>query len=211
VPESKVPYVTASGNVVRALQGIQRASQPERFTVDFLETKLGLKGGSARPVIPFLKRTGFLNSDGSPTKLYTRFRNPSQAGAAAAEALHYGFRPLYEVNEYVHDLSDAELKGVVVQVTGMEDTAGGVQAIVGSFKGLKQFADFDASSGTLPSVEPADLEESTDIAPRGNGSGPITSGINLGYTINLHLPPTSDVAVFNAIFKSLRENLLRPK
>lgn len=33
--------------------------------------------------------------------------------------------------------------------------------------------------------------------------------MNLGYTINLNLPATSDIAVFNAIFKSLRENLLR--
>jgi hypothetical protein len=34
-------------------------------------------------------------------------------------------------------------------------------------------------------------------------------GLNLSYTINLNLPPTSDIAVFNAIFKSLKENLLR--
>jgi hypothetical protein len=33
--------------------------------------------------------------------------------------------------------------------------------------------------------------------------------LNLAYTINLVLPKTDDVAVFNAIFKSLRENLLR--
>ncbi len=34
-------------------------------------------------------------------------------------------------------------------------------------------------------------------------------GLNLSYTINLHLPATSEVAVFNAIFKSLREHLLK--
>jgi hypothetical protein len=34
-------------------------------------------------------------------------------------------------------------------------------------------------------------------------------GMNLGYTINLNLPATTDVAVFNAIFKSLKEHLLR--
>ena len=37
------------------------------------------------------------------------------------------------------------------------------------------------------------------------GSG---AGIKLGYTINLNLPATSDIAVFDAIFKSLREHLL---
>jgi hypothetical protein len=34
-------------------------------------------------------------------------------------------------------------------------------------------------------------------------------GMNLGYTINLNLPATTDVAVFNAIFKSLKEHLLK--
>ena len=33
--------------------------------------------------------------------------------------------------------------------------------------------------------------------------------IGLNYTINLNLPATNDVEVFNAIFKSLKENLLK--
>jgi hypothetical protein len=37
----------------------------------------------------------------------------------------------------------------------------------------------------------------------------LLSALSLGYTINLNLPATSDIAVFNAIFKSLREHLLR--
>jgi hypothetical protein len=32
--------------------------------------------------------------------------------------------------------------------------------------------------------------------------------IGFSYTINLNLPETTDVEVFNAIFKALRENLL---
>jgi hypothetical protein len=32
--------------------------------------------------------------------------------------------------------------------------------------------------------------------------------IKLGYTIHLNLPATSDIAVFDAIFKSLRANLM---
>ena len=33
--------------------------------------------------------------------------------------------------------------------------------------------------------------------------------LRLSYTINLNLPATTEIEVFNAIFKSLRENLLR--
>ena len=32
--------------------------------------------------------------------------------------------------------------------------------------------------------------------------------MNLSYTINLNLPATSDIGVFNSIFKSLKDNLL---
>jgi hypothetical protein len=32
--------------------------------------------------------------------------------------------------------------------------------------------------------------------------------MNLSYTINLNLPPSTDPEVFNAIFRALREHLL---
>lgn len=204
--ESKLPYVTAYGNITKALQAIQRASTPDRFTQDFLSTKLGLPGGSPKPVIPFLKRTGFLASDGTPTELYTRFRNPAFAGSAAAKALRTGFAPLYEMNEYAHDMSDKDLKGLVVQATGLEPDAVVVKATVGSFKALKEFADFGAGAEAPDVVEATTAEAEV---PPSTSHDQALSGINLGYTINLHLPATSDVAVFNAIFKSLREHLLR--
>jgi hypothetical protein len=102
-------YVPAYGNVTKVLKKIQTAATPSRFTQDFLATKLNLKGGSPKPVIPFLKRTGFIGSDGVPTELYKRFRNTSERGKAAAEALRKGYNSLYEVNDYIHDASDKEL------------------------------------------------------------------------------------------------------
>ena len=198
-----VPYLQAYGNITKALNKIKTAQVPPRFSQDFLETRLNLTGGGARPIIPFLKRTGFLGSDGTPTDLYKRFRNESQSGAAAVEALRIGYAPLYEVNEYIHDASDADLKGVVVQVTGSEPTASTVNAIVGSFKALRAFADFDAP--------PAATETTGELTVTERGVTPAaTSGapLRLGYTINLNLPATSDIAVFDAIFKSLREHLL---
>ena len=67
------PYMTAPGTLTRALQQIKTAAVPDRFTHDFMENTLTLKGGSARPVIPFLKRTGFLAGDGSPQNCTSGF------------------------------------------------------------------------------------------------------------------------------------------
>lgn len=205
--QKTLPYVTAHGHITKTLEKIKTASTPGRFTQDFLATKLGMSSSGARPVVPFLKRTGFLGSDGVPTDLYKRFRNSAQSGAAAAEALRIGYRPLFEMNEYVHEAKDADLRGLIVQVTGAEKDSQQVRVIVGSFKALKSFADFSGSAA----AEPEDVQEevAVDEADRSDQGGAVTRKINLGYTINLHLPATSEVAVFNAIFKSLKEHLLQ--
>lgn len=200
-----VPYVQAYGNITKALERIRQAQTPPRFTQDFLETKLNLSGGSARPVIPFLKRTGFLAPDGTPTDLYKRFRGTeAQSGAAAAEALRIGYAPLFQVNEYVHDAKDSDVKKIIVQVTGAEDNSSQVKSAFGSFKALRAFANFDAQL-----EEEAEAQE--EVLPRDERTPPAAGAVGslkLGYTINLNLPATSDIAVFDAIFKSLREHLL---
>jgi hypothetical protein len=144
-----------------------------------------------------------LGADGVPTERYKRFRNDASSGAAAAEALKIGYGPLYEINEYVHELSDDELKGVIVQATGVEEDASTVRPTIGSFKALRAFAKFDETDAVEEDGGRGSNQEVLD------GADGLGKGIALSYTINLHLPPTSDIAVFNAIFKSLREHLLR--
>lgn len=117
------------------------------------------------------------------------------------------------MNEYVHDASEKDLKGLVVQATGAEPDSRVVAAIVGSFKALKAFANFEqVDEGEEPPVAghtplpPGEHGEPPPRAPQSFSRG----GFNLAYTINLNLPATTDIAVFDAIFKSLKEHLLKP-
>ena len=204
--QAKLPYVTAYGNIAKALKKIQQASTPPRFTHDFLATKLAMSGGSARPVVPFLKRIGFIASDGTPTNLYKQFRGTDEGrGAAAAAGLRQGYAPLYEVNEYAHVLDEPKLKSLVVQVTGEAQDSKTVSAITRSFMTLNEFADHEAVPAA---VSQAETVATLPAAGEVGGAGP-SPKLGLNYTINLQLPATSDVAVFDAIFKSLREHLLR--
>lgn len=198
-----VPYMPGYGSITKGLVAIKKAKTPEKFSQDYLATTLKMPGGTAKALIPFLKKTGFLTSSGEPTDLYIQFRNPTRSGAAAANALKKGYAALYEVNEYVHDANDNVLKGVVTQVTGAESDSSMVKSIVGSFKALKEFADFDAEDSGPGESEDGDQDHE---APTADGLKGLD--LNLGYTINIHLPATSDIAVFNAIFRSLRENIL---
>ena len=204
---SKVPYLQAYGNLKKALDKITQAAVPPRFTQDFLATTLDLPGGGARPVIPYLKRAGFLTSDGTPTDLYKRFRNSSLRASAAAQGLRNAYVDLYVANEYVHDANDKDLKGLIVQVTGLEEGSKLVPAMIATFKTLRAFADFNADPSAEPAQENGD--EGEEVGDRGRSlGGERGNGIQLGYTIHLNLPATTDIAVFNAIFKSLKEHLL---
>jgi hypothetical protein len=203
--ESKIPYVLAYGNITRVLEKIQPAATPSRFTQDFLATKLNMTGGGAKSVIPYLKRTGFLASDGAPTERYKRFRSDATRGAAGAAALKQGYSALYELNEYAHALDDNGLKDLVVQVTGSEKTASVIPKIVKSFRALQQFADFDAAEGEQPDEPEPDADDERESG----GVPELPSNLRIGYTINIQLPTTTEIAVFDAIFKSLRDNLLR--
>ena len=200
---AKLPYLAAPGTLTNALDRLKAAATPPNVNADFVQTKLKIKGGAGRAIPPYLKKIGFVAGDGTPTEIYTRFRNSNKvtSGGAAADALKHGYKPLYEVNEYAHDLGDKDLKGLVVQVTGLEEDARVVEFVLSTFKKLKRYADFEAKSG--------DSKDEKDEKPKKKAVRPVGDrDFNIAYTINLNLPPTTNVEVFNAIFKSLKENLL---
>src|SRR5690349_7509766 len=105
--------MNAHGNIPKILDKIKEAKTPPKFTQDFLGTKLGFTGGSAMPFIPLAKRLGLLASDGTPTELYNRFRNPTQSGGAMADAIRRGYPALFSRNEYAHTLDRHKLEGLV--------------------------------------------------------------------------------------------------
>jgi hypothetical protein len=206
---TNLPYLTNAASLDNAFNKVKSAATPPNFNNDFVQTKLQIKGGSGSALPPFFKKIGFVSSDGSPTELYHQFRNSSSSGAAVAEAIRIGYRALYEVNEYAHELSDAELKGLILQVTGLEDGNRAAQAMVTTFVRLKKHADFEASLDKAVDIQSAvpEIKAGGTGARAGAGIG----GLTIGYTINLNLPPSTNIEVFNAIFKSLKENLLSEK
>jgi hypothetical protein len=201
------PFMNSTGLVTKIFDKMITASQPDRFTTDYLANKLGYSGGSARPFIPLLKRLGFISSDGTPTPLYAKFRNQDTRGAAMAEAMRHGYKDVFERNEFAHTLDKGKLRNLVIEMTGAESDSSMVNAIVGTFTALKAYADFGAptSDGLKKEVVLLEKKDSETPPPPPRETG----GLNLSYTINLNLPETTDVAVFNAIFRSLKENLLK--
>lgn len=205
-----LPYLVSATSLKNASDKIKAAATPERVTGDFVNTKLQLKGGSGTPIPPFLKKIGLVASDGTPTDLYKKFRNESSSGFAIAEAIKHGYRELGEANEYFYDLNDNELFALILQVTGAAADSDPAKLTLKTLKALKAYADFESRSQPESAVAAA-AEYSARALPAPSHSSQHTSGrvgLNLSYTINLNLPATSDQAVFNAIFRSLKEHLL---
>lgn len=201
---TKLPYVNTPGTMVKILNKAKEAQTPDRFNNDFLETVLSFKGGTARQFIPLAKKLGLLNSDATPSDLYKKFRNDQSTKVAMAQALKNGYQEIFRKNEYAYKLKKDEFEGLVVEITGLKQRDKIVQLICQTFYALKTIADFESK----PSEPPPD----DDSKGKGgvNDIGDIKDfGLNLSYTINLVLPKTDDPAVFTAIFRSLRDNLLR--
>jgi Family of unknown function (DUF5343) len=206
-----LPYVTATGNVEKALKGIKSAATPDTVSQDFVKTILGVKGGSGNQMTAYLKKIGLATGDGTPTELYKKFRNTATEGWAAAQALKVGYAPLFVRNEYMYKLNDEELKGLVLEETGAEEDSSTVPLILACIKQLKKFAKWDQAGAAAPIA--GDAPPAVAPAPTGGGTQERDYAPNrqftLGYNINLNLPATSDPAVFNAIFRALKEHLLK--
>lgn len=206
-----LPYVTATGNIKKALEGIKTAAVPDKVSQDFVKTILKIKGGSGDQMTSFLKKIGLSNPDGSPSEFYRKFRNPSSSGTAIAECIKSAYAPLYVRNEFMHELTDEELLGLVVEETGDAHDSSKVKLAVSSIKHLKDFADFKSDINSTPidhGNESQQAKENPSPQPKAASQN---IGLNLGYTINLNLPATDNPAVFDAIFKSLKENLMSPE
>lgn len=202
---NNVPYMSAPGSIVKILEKIKAAVTPENFNADFLSTKLGFKGGNYRTFISWAKKAMLLNSDGTPTQLYKKFRNPTSSKSSLAQALKNAYSELYSRNEYCHDLDKKAFKGLVMEATGESHDSKIVDNIVSTFFTAKSIADFDSN------IENNSEEQVSADKKEGNiGEHPSLKKVNLGlnYTINLVLPKSDDPSVYNAIFKSIRENLL---
>jgi hypothetical protein len=203
------PYVNAYNGIPTLFQKIKTAAVPTKFTVDFLGTVLDLKSSSYRAMIPLLKRLGYIDAANVPTKAYKDFREPSASGTVMAEQLKEAYKSLFQANEYAWKLSKEELMAKLRSLTGAGEDDQNIAPVAGTFIALSKLAKWEGGS-SKKNVGSADT---ADEARNENGTKKLdnlaTGRLNLSYTINLNLPATTEIEVFNAIFKSLRENLLR--
>jgi Family of unknown function (DUF5343) len=208
VPD-QYPFVVSNNRIGPFLDAIGAAARPQKFTQEFLRS-LGFTSTNDRALIPLFRKLGFLNSDGAPTEAFDALRVKDTRGAILAEKLRELYADLFAINTAMQDASDNDLRGAISRITGKD--AATVARYASTFRALANSADFKASSA--PKAEPKILVEQPPVSPippppstLSNPSQSEHRQTEFHYNIQIHLPATNDVAIYNAIFRSLKENL----
>jgi hypothetical protein len=194
-------YVQNYGQLPDFFRRISEGQAPEQFTTQYLKD-LGFTSTSYRAIIPLLKALGFLSTDGTPSTRYHEYRNQSQSRHVMADALHEAYMDLFIIKAIPTDTDRALIQGKFKSAHNVSDRL--AQLMTNTFFALLSLADLQAKS-VNPVVEVKKPEDEKKPAPE---LPSIVQAPSLHYNIQIHLPATKDIEVFNAIFKSLREHLL---
>jgi len=190
---------------------LQGGQAPPKFSREFLKD-IGFTSKNHHAFIPLLKGLGFLSPDGIPTQRYRDFLDSTKWKTILAEAIKEAYSDIFVIKS-------KPTKSDLKTISGKFKTAFNTSEIVAersarTFLALIDMADegaLYADSG--PSVpRPPSPEQTPEPSSPASSSALTTSlphaKLGLHYNIQIHLPATKDIEVYNAIFKSLRGHLI---
>jgi hypothetical protein len=199
-------YLTSVKNVDAILNAIQAGQAPTTFTVKFLET-LGFTSSADRLFIKMLKVLGFLDDGGVPRERYYEYLDQTQAERVMAAAMREAYADLFQIKKDAQTLSAAELRNKMKTLTQGQASDAVLQKMISTFQAFAKQADFSNPGPVQPASEPPEPEHATEPDRQTHRTRSRTID-GLVYNINIELPQTRDKAVYDALFRSLKEHLL---
>jgi hypothetical protein len=205
-------YLVATGKTAEILSAIQAAQAPPRFTQKFLET-LGFTSTNDRLIISVLKALGFLSDTGEPLGRYHEFLDRGQSKQVLADGIRQAYADLFQIKADAQSMTRVDVKNKMKTLSQGQYSDGVLDKMAATFRALVDQADF-AASGRDSIDDEADGEGEQDNGsqsevPAGNNVGGALGIKGLVYNINIHLPESRDPAVYDALFRSLRQHLAR--
>ena len=199
------PYMVSNNKIGPIFTKIKTAAKPPKFTNEFLK-KLGFSSSNDRAVIPLLKRLGFLNGEGAPTEFYDDLKDNKTHSDVIGQQIKELYRDIFSINTDIQGADDGEIKGAISRVTGKDEKA--VNRYFATFKALCAIAKFD---GVIRKKDEGAQEKEKsnggETKPELKGDARLQKPSQFHYNIQIHLPATTEISVYNAIFKSLKDNL----
>lgn len=206
-------YLITTKNLDAFFNSILGAQAPGKFTNKFLE-QLEFNSTNDRLFVGMLKALKFIDPNGIPQDRYFKFLDQTQSKKVLAEAIHDTYSDLFKVNKKANEMAANEVKNKLKTLTQGTKTDKVLSLMANTFVALCRYADF-SSAKTLSIVTPKeqsrvnheDVKEDEQMGVKHELiSKQITTEMH--YNIQIHLPETRDITVYDAIFKSLKEHLL---
>lgn len=196
-------YLQTTKNLEKFLESLQNAQAPEIFTHKFLQ-QLGFTSTNDRLFIGVLKGLEFLTDSGQPTERYYKFLDKTQAKRVMADAIRDAYEDLFVLNTKAYEFANDEIKSKFKMLTQGQKSDNILICMTATFKALSDWAEWIAEpeKDLEDSTEKAEIFHS-DIFSKDKRISP-----SLNYNIQIHLPETRDVAVYDAIFQSLKKHLI---
>lgn len=121
-----------------------------------------------------------------------------------AEAIREAYEDIFTINETPGDKDRGAIKGRFKSTHNVSDSL--AECMTKTFYAFLKLADLEA-------VKRPHRDKKTEKTPEAESgkmktTTPAVAIAGLNYNIQIHLPATKDIEVFNAIFKSLKEHLL---
>lgn len=197
-------YLQIYGQLPEIFQRISEAAAPEKFTTQHLKD-WGYTSSNFRAIIPVLKALGFLSADGSPTTRYHDYRG-AHPRLVMAEAIKEAYGDLFTIKAKPTTADRELIEGKFKSSHNASPNTAKLMAA--TFFALLDLADLNSTPPATQEVEKVAAQK-TSPPKEVEGNLPKSHGSpSLHYNIQIHLPATKDIEVFNAIFKSLKEHLL---
>lgn len=186
---------------------IRDAQAPDKFTLQLLKD-LGYVSTNHRAFLPILKALGFLTADGSPTQRYKEYRNHSASKTIMGEAVKEAYSDIFLIKAKPTSADKALIEGKFKSFHNTSDVVSNL--MTKTFYALLELAELPTDGETktkkVEVKQPEDTDE--DSGDDKSGKQRKNSSVGLHYNIQIHLPATKDVEVYNAIFKSLKDHLI---
>lgn len=208
--------VQVSAKLGELFAKLRDGQAPEKFTRGFL-ADLGLKSSNWHASIPLLKGLGLLSAEGSPTRQYMELLDETRWRTVLGRAVREAYSDIFVMKREPTHKDVKMIAGKYKTTYNMSEVA--AERAARTFLALLALCDMDSLQGEIGSeASPQDHKVSEESGEAPTKTPPQTTStprvlatpkeVGLNYNIQIHLPATKDVAVYNAIFKSLREHII---
>lgn len=203
-------YLVKTTNLATFFNSLLNAQAPTKFTIKFLE-QLEFKSPNDRLLIGLLKALNFLDGNGVPTQRYFKFLDQSESKKILAESIQEAYSDLFTINTKANEMTSSEVKNKLKTITQGSKSDNVLDLMSKTFKALCDYADFTSQSilnkASISQSDKKTEDKPLSTIPIKEKDSKSIRGAELHYNIQIHLPESRDQAVYDAIFKSLKEHI----